>query len=65
MITFIQSFIKWSIRELKHVVWPTKEETSKYFVSIVLVIIGFSLYLFISNTIFTNLIIFLKDNIRL
>jgi preprotein translocase SecE subunit len=54
-------FIKDSIRELKHVVWPTREETKKYFIIISTFIVLFGLYLFIFNSIFSEFIILLKD----
>jgi len=47
-------YIKDSIRELKHVVWPTRKETNNYFLPVVLVLIAFGLYLFIASTIFTK-----------
>ncbi|MDF1682976.1 MAG: preprotein translocase subunit SecE [Patescibacteria group bacterium] len=34
-------FFKDSFRELKHVVWPTKEETIKYFIVVVSILIIF------------------------
>jgi len=47
-------YIKDSIRELKHVVWPTREETNNYFITVVLVLLAFGLYLFIASTVFTK-----------
>lgn len=54
-------FIKDSIRELKHVVWPTKEETKKYFISVVAILIAFGIYLFIFSNIFSEGLLFLKN----
>lgn len=54
-------FIKDSIRELKHVVWPTRAETKKYFITIIVFIIFFGLYLFIFNNLFSAFILLLKD----
>jgi len=54
-------FIKDSIRELKHVVWPTREETKKYFLIILIFIVFFGSYLFIFNNIFGEIIIQLKN----
>jgi len=34
-------FLKDSFREMKHVVWPTKEETKKYFMIVVILLILF------------------------
>jgi preprotein translocase SecE subunit len=51
------TFVKDSIRELKHVVWPTREETKSYFMMVLVTLILFGLYLFIANTIFSELIL--------
>lgn len=47
-------FIKDSIRELKHVVWPTKEDTWKYFITVVTVLVLFGIYLFVFANIFSE-----------
>lgn len=57
-------FFKDSLREMRHVVWPTKDETKKYFTIVVILLILFWFYIFISSTIFTNVIFFLKDFIN-
>lgn len=57
-------FFKDSIREMKHVVWPTKQETKKYFFIVVVLLILFWLYLFLFSTLFTNVIFSLKDLIN-
>jgi len=54
-------YIKDSIRELKHVVWPTREETNNYFITVVLVLLIFGIYLFIASTFFTKSLFGLKD----
>lgn len=54
-------YIKDSIRELKHVVWPTREETNDYFLTVVLVLLAFGIYLFIASTLFTKWLFGLKD----
>jgi len=54
-------YIKDSIRELKHVVWPTREETRNYFITVVLVLLAFGIYLFIASTVFTKSLFGLKD----
>jgi preprotein translocase SecE subunit len=51
------TFVKDSIRELKHVVWPTREETKAYFTMVLVTLILFGLYLFIANTVFSELIL--------
>jgi len=57
-------FIKDSLRELKHVVWPTREETKKYFMIIVSFVVFFAAYLFIFNSLFSNLLFFLRDYVK-
>jgi len=57
-------FIKDSFREIRHVVWPTKDETKKYFLIVVWLLIVFWLYIFIASTLFTNVIFYLKDLIN-
>jgi preprotein translocase SecE subunit len=54
-------FIKDSIRELKHVVWPTKEETKNFFIIVLVILVLFWIYLFIANSIFTQAIISLRE----
>ena len=51
------TFIKDSFRELQHVVWPTREETKSYFMMVLVTLILFGLYLFIANTIFSEIIL--------
>jgi preprotein translocase SecE subunit len=57
-------FFKSSFRELKHVVWPTREETKNYFIIVVSILIVFWIYLFIANTIFSEFITGLRDFIK-
>ncbi|MDD3303087.1 MAG: preprotein translocase subunit SecE [Candidatus Gracilibacteria bacterium] len=56
--------MKDSLRELKHVVWPTREETKKYFVIIVSFVVFLGAYLFIFNSLFSNLLFFLRDYVK-
>ncbi len=51
------TFIKDSFRELKHVVWPTREETRKYFFMVLTTLILFWLYLFVFNYIFSEIVL--------
>lgn len=53
-------FFKDSIRELKHVVWPTKEETTKYFIIVVTILVVFWIYLFLASTLFSEGLLALK-----
>ena len=55
------NFIKASIRELRHVVWPTKEDTTKYFLIVVRTLLLFGIYLFIFSTIFSEGLLYLKN----
>ena len=55
------NFIKASIRELRHVVWPTKEDTTKYFLIVVITLLLFGIYLFIFSTIFSEGLLYLKN----
>ncbi|MCD5380463.1 preprotein translocase subunit SecE [Candidatus Gracilibacteria bacterium] len=55
------NFFKDSLRELKHVVWPTREETRNYFFIVVITLILFGLYLFAVSTVFTEALFALKD----
>lgn len=57
-------FLKDSVREMKHVVWPTKKETAQYFKIVVIMLVLFGLYLTIFNTIFTEVLFFLKETIQ-
>ncbi len=54
-------FFKDSTRELKHVVWPTAEETKKYFIVVVTILVIFGIYLFIASTFFSEGLLFLKN----
>ena len=56
-----RKYVKDSIRELKHVVWPTREEANNYFITVVLVLIAFGIFLFIASTLFTKSLFGLKD----
>ena len=54
-------FIKNALREFKHVVWPTPEETKKYFFIVLVVLIAFGLYLFAVGTVFREALFGLKS----
>jgi preprotein translocase SecE subunit len=57
-------FIKASIREFKHVVWPTHNETKKYFLIVFVLLSLFGLYLFIASTVFTEILFGIDDIIN-
>ena len=54
-------FFKDSIRELKHVVWPTREETRNFFLVVMVILISFGLYLFIASTVFSEAMLYLRE----
>jgi preprotein translocase SecE subunit len=54
-------FIKNALREFKHVVWPTREETKNYFVIVLAVLCAFGLYLFVVWNIFSETLFGLKQ----
>lgn len=58
------TFVKESIREIRHVVWPTKKERNKYLVIVLSVLILFGLYLFLASTIFSEGLFALKNLIN-
>lgn len=53
-------FFKASIRELKHVVWPTREETKSFFIIVLIVLILLWIYLFLANSIFSESMLYLR-----
>ncbi len=54
-------FIKDAVRELRHVVWPTKKETQKFFWLTLLLLIVFGIYLFVFSQIFSETLFALKE----
>lgn len=58
------NFIKNALRELKHVVWPTREETKKYFIVVLLVLIAFGVFLFVFGSLFGNTLRWLKNMVN-
>lgn len=54
-------FIKGALREFRHVVWPTRKETQKFFSLVLAILIAFWIYLFIASNIFSEIIFGLKD----
>lgn len=55
------NFLKKSMREISHVVWPTPGETKKYLTIVLSVLILFWIYLFIFSSLFSNILFGLKD----
>jgi preprotein translocase SecE subunit len=54
-------FLKDAIREFKHVVWPTRKETQKFFSLVLAMLVFFGLYLFLASNIFSEIIFGLKS----
>jgi len=57
-------FVKESLREFKHVVWPTREETRNYFIVVLAILVFFGLYLFVASNIFSEILFGIKDFVR-
>ena len=54
-------FCKDAIREIKHVVWPTRQETKRYFAIVLSVLIAFGIYLFLAGSLFSEIVFGLKN----
>ena len=54
-------FLKGSVRELRHVVWPTRKQTSNFFVVVLIILVLFGAYLFLANIVFSEILFTLKD----
>ena len=54
-------FLKDSVREFKHVVWPTRKETQKYFSLVLTLLTFFAIYLFLVSNIFSEIVFALKS----
>lgn len=54
-------YTKDSIRELKHVVWPTRQETKKFFMIVLTILVLFGTYLFLASTLFSETLLVLKN----
>lgn len=48
------NFIKESLAELEHVVWPTHIETKKFFQAVVGIIVAMTIFTYILTLIFSN-----------
>lgn len=54
-------FFKDSIRELKHVVWPTRKETTKFFGLVLAILVFFGVYLFMFSNVFSQILVALRN----
>jgi preprotein translocase SecE subunit len=61
LFLYMITFFKESVRELKHVVWPTRKETSNFFIIVLVVLVLFGVYLFVASTVFSEILFTLKD----
>lgn len=57
-------FLRESIKEFDHVVWPTRRETVRYFTVVVSTIVVFSIFLFIIGTSFSTSLFALRGAIN-
>jgi len=53
-------FFKDSIRELQHVVWPTKDETKNFFIVVLIILVLFGIYLFAASTLFSEIMFYMR-----
>lgn len=57
----MMKFLKDSFRELKHVVWPSKQDTIKFFSIVVVTLVLFWAYLTFADFIFREGLFALRD----
>lgn len=57
-------FLKESIKEFDHVVWPTNKETKKYFISVSSIIVVITLVLFAFGSFFGAVLFMAKEQIN-
>lgn len=57
------SFIKDSMKEFDHIVWPTASETKKYFVTVVSMIVVLTILLFLVGTALSSALFSLKSQL--
>lgn len=55
------NYFKDSVKEFKHVNWPTKLETKKYLKVVISVLVAYTIYLMIVGGFFSVLLLKLKD----
>lgn len=61
---FMINFLKESIKEFEHVVWPTQSETKKYFLIVTWIIVSLTVFLFIVSSLLSAGLFFAKDTIN-
>ncbi len=57
-------FLRESVKEFDHVVWPTRRETVRYFTIVVSTIVAFAIFLFIIGTAFSSSIFALRNLVK-
>lgn len=57
-------FLRESIKEFDHVVWPTRRETVRYFTVVVSTIVAFSIFLFVVGTAFSTSLFSLREMVN-
>ncbi len=57
-------FLRESVKEFDHVVWPTRRETVRYFTVVVSTIVAFSIFLFVVGTTFSTSLFSLREIIN-
>lgn len=58
------NFFSQSIRELAHVVWPSRVETRRYFLLVIAILIAFGVYLYIVSFIFSKTNLALRSVVK-
>jgi preprotein translocase SecE subunit len=58
------NFLKESLAELEHVVWPTHIETKKFFQAVVSIIVGMTIFTYLLTVAFSNGFFALRDIIH-
>jgi len=56
-------FLRESIKEFDHVVWPTRAETKKYLSIVLSIIVALTVILFVLGSVFTTSLFALRDAI--
>ena len=57
-------FLRESVKEFDHVVWPTRRETVRYFTIVVSTIVAFAIFLFVIGTAFSGSLFALRNVVK-
>jgi preprotein translocase SecE subunit len=55
------NYFKESVKEFKHISWPTKAETKTYLKVVISVLVAYTIYLMVLGGFFSTLLLKLKD----